>query len=47
MLDDAPAIEPCVEIVSAGADNQGAAVQTWTHPDSITLNVFEMVSPNL
>ena len=46
MLAKSPAIKPCVEIVSAGTDNQGAVVQSWTDPD-ITLSVFEMSSPNL
>ena len=41
------AVAPCVEIVSAGTDSQGAAVQERTDNQNIKLNVFGLVSPNL
>ena len=41
------AVAPCVEIVSAGTNYQGAAVQTRTDNQNIVLNAFQMDSPNL
>ena len=40
-------VDACVEIISAGADSQGAAVQSRTDPDTVAFNVFELESPNL
>ena len=46
VLDNIPVIKPCMEIVCAGTDMQGAAVE-FISLSNILLNVFEMKNPNL
>ena len=41
------AVTPCVEIVSAGTDSQGASVQARTDNQNVDLNVFELDAPIL
>ena len=45
-LNEAPAIKPCLEIVSAGTDEQGATVENFVSR-RVSLSVFGMINPNL
>ena len=46
-LDNAAAINPCLALVSAGTDEQGAAVDIVSDRKTIRLLIFEMKNPNL
>ena len=48
MFDQDNNIAPCVDFVSAGNDNQGAAVQARTADhNNVMINTFHMAGPNL